>query len=175
VVSRVWFTPRWHHAKPGHGEKPAGLETLTITYYRDHIEHRIIAQIMKTLLAQHQVQLNIQEIDYDQWHAGEIVSDIWLNSANFTLPLDFSLFAHLCEVPLLQNCISRDWENDAARWRTGEMSLAAWCQQLLATKAIVPLIHHWLIIQGQRSMRRLRMNTLGWFDFKSAWFAPPDP
>ncbi len=121
------------------------------------------------------IQLNIQEIDYDQWHAGEIVSDIWLNSANFTLPLDFSLFAHLCEVPLLQNCISRDWENDAARWRTGEMSLAAWCQQLLATKAIVPLIHHWLIIQGQRSMRGLRMNTLGWFDFKSAWFAPPDP
>ncbi len=32
-----------------------------------------------------------------------------------------------------------------------------------------------LIIQGQRSMRGLRMNTLGWFDFKSAWFAPPDP
>ncbi|MGS0066618.1 hypothetical protein ACUOJY_31190, partial [Escherichia coli] len=27
----------------------------------------------------------------------------------------------------------------------------------------------------QRSMRGLRMNTLGWFDFKSAWFAPPDP
>ncbi|WP_435792069.1 hypothetical protein, partial [Escherichia coli] len=25
------------------------------------------------------------------------------------------------------------------------------------------------------SMRGLRMNTLGWFDFKSAWFAPPDP
>ncbi|MDI5568594.1 hypothetical protein MJI47_26890, partial [Salmonella enterica subsp. enterica serovar Kentucky] len=42
--------------------------------------------------------------------------------------------------------------------------------QLLTNKAIVPLIHHWLIIQGQRSMRGLRMNTLGWFDFKSAWF-----
>ncbi|QLZ61405.1 HTH-type transcriptional regulator SgrR [Citrobacter freundii] len=177
---RHWFPaygllPRWHHARPGLGEKPAGLETLTLTYYRDHIEHRVIARIMKTLLAEHQVQLNIQEIDYDQWHAGETVSDIWLNSANFTLPLDFSLFAHLCEVPLLQNCLSLDWESDAARWRTGEMSLAAWCQQLLASKAIVPLIHHWLIIQGQRSMRGLRMNTLGWFDFKSAWFAPPDP
>ncbi len=23
-------------------------------------------------------------------------------------------------------------------------------------------------------MRGIRMNTLGWFDFKSAWFAPPD-
>ena len=31
------------------------------------------------------------------------------------------------------------------------------------------------MIQGQRSMRGVRMNTLGWFDFKSAWFAPPDP
>ena len=130
---------------------------------------------MSQLLAEHQVKLEIQEIDYDQWHAGEIESDIWLNSANFTLPLDFSLFAHLCEVPLLQHCIPLDWEADAARWRTGEMNLAMWCQQLLASKAIVPLIHHWLIIQGQRSMRGLRMNTLGWFDFKSAWFAPPDP
>ena len=48
-------------------------------------------------------------------------------------------------------------------------------QQLLANQTIVPLIHHWLMIQGQRSMRGVRMNTLGWFDFKSAWFAPPDP
>ncbi|HAT0029945.1 TPA: transcriptional regulator SgrR, partial [Salmonella enterica subsp. enterica serovar Typhimurium] len=161
--------------RPGPGEKPAGLETLTLTFYREHIEHRVIARIMSALLAEHQVHLHIQEIDYDQWHAGEIESDIWLNSANFTLPLDFSLFAHLCEVPLLQNCIPRDWQGDAAQWRAGEMNLANWCQQLLANKAIVPLIHHWLIIQGQRSMRGLRMNTLGWFDFKSAWFAPPDP
>ncbi|WP_176719072.1 hypothetical protein, partial [Klebsiella pneumoniae] len=45
----------------------------------------------------------------------------------------------------------------------------------LTTTHIVPLIHHWLMIQGQRSMRGVRMNTLGWFDFKSAWFAPPEP
>lgn len=179
-LQQLWFPaygllPRWHHARPGPGEKPAGLETLTLTFYREHIEHRVIARIMSALLAEHQVHLHIQEIDYDQWHAGDIESDIWLNSANFTLPLDFSLFAHLCEVPLLQNCIPRDWQGDAAQWRAGEMNLANWCQQLLTNKAIVPLIHHWLIIQGQRSMRGLRMNTLGWFDFKSAWFAPPDP
>lgn len=23
-------------------------------------------------------------------------------------------------------------------------------------------------------MRGVRMNTLGWFDFKSAWFSPPE-
>ncbi|WP_313113659.1 HTH-type transcriptional regulator SgrR [Pseudescherichia sp.] len=177
---RYWFPaygllPRWHHTRPGGSEKPAGLESLTLTYYRDHIEHRVLAQTMNALLAAHQVTLHIQEVDYDEWHSGDAVSDIWLNSANFTLPLDFSLFTHLYEVPLLQKCIPRDWQADATQWRAGEMNLAAWCQQLLAGKAIVPLIHHWLMIQGQRSMRGLRMNTLGWFDFKSAWFAPPDP
>ncbi|SFR09507.1 SgrR family transcriptional regulator [Enterobacter sp. kpr-6] len=179
---RYWFPaygllPRWHHARPAGNdvEKPAGLESLTLTYYREHVEHKVIARSMIDLLAAHQVTLNIQEVDYDEWHSGEIVSDIWLNSANFTLPLDFSLFTHLYEVPLVQHCIPRDWQQDATQWRAGEMNLAAWCQQLLAGKAIVPLIHHWLTLNGQRSMRGLRMNTLGWFDFKSAWFAPPDP
>ena len=180
VYQSYWFPaygllPRWHHARPGRGDKPAGLESLTLTFYREHIEHRVIARMMSELLAAEQVTLNIQEVSYEEWHRGEAVSDIWLNSVNFTLPLDFSLFSHLYEVPLLQHCIPRDWQQDAAQWRAGEMNLAAWCQQLLSQQAIVPLIHHWLMIQGQRSMRGLRMNTLGWFDFKSAWFAPPEP
>lgn len=91
---------------------------------------------MSALLAEHQVHLHIQEIDYDQWHAGEIESDIWLNSANFTLPLDFSLFAHLCEVPLLQNCIPRDWQDDAAQWRAGEMNLANCASNCWPTKRL---------------------------------------
>ncbi|MDZ7322466.1 HTH-type transcriptional regulator SgrR [Kosakonia sacchari] len=177
---RYWFPaygllPRWHHARPGGGEKPAGLETLTITFYREHNEHEALSRTMSTLLAEHGVKLIVQEVDYEEWHRGEAESDIWLNSANFTLPLDFSVFANLYEVPLLQHCIPLDWQADAAKWRNGEMNLAVWSQQLLASKAIVPLIHHWLRIQGQRTMRGLRMNTLGWFDFKSAWFAPPDP
>ncbi|RCX03000.1 MULTISPECIES: HTH-type transcriptional regulator SgrR [Kosakonia] len=177
---RYWFPaygllPRWHHARPGSGEKPAGLETLTLTFYREHNEHEALSRTMSTLLAEHGVKLIVQEVDYEEWYRGEAGSDIWLNSANFTLPLDFSVFANLYEVPLLQHCIPLDWQADAAKWRNGEMNLAVWSQQLLASKAIVPLIHHWLRIQGQRTMRGLRMNTLGWFDFKSAWFAPPDP
>ena len=78
-------------------------------------------------------------------------------------------------MPLIRHCIPIDWEEDAQRWREGELSLPDWCQSLLANQSIVPLIHHWLMLQGQRSMRGVRMNTLGWFDFKSAWFAPPDP
>ncbi|MEB6109933.1 HTH-type transcriptional regulator SgrR [Klebsiella aerogenes] len=175
-----WFPaygllPRWHHARSHACEKPAGLESVTLTYYRDHVEHRVIGGIMRALLAEHQVRLNIQELEYDDWHRGETVSDIWLNSVNFTLPIDFSLFAYLYEVPLMHHCIPIDWEADANRWRAGEFNPATWSQQLLEKQYIVPLIHHWLMIQGQRSMRGVRMNTLGWFDFKSAWFAPPEP
>lgn len=175
-----WFPaygllPRWHHARSHACEKLAGLESVTLTYYRDHVEHRVIGGIMRALLAEHQVRLNIQELEYDDWHRGETVSDIWLNSVNFTLPIDFSLFAYLYEVPLMHHCIPIDWEADANRWRAGEFNPATWSQQLLEKQHIVPLIHHWLMIQGQRSMRGVRMNTLGWFDFKSAWFAPPEP
>ncbi|EKZ6393008.1 TPA: HTH-type transcriptional regulator SgrR [Klebsiella aerogenes] len=175
-----WFPaygllPRWHHARSHACDKPAGLESVTLTYYRDHVEHRVIGGIMRALLAEHQVRLDIQELEYDDWHRGETVSDIWLNSVNFTLPIDFSLFAYLYEVPLMHHCIPIDWEADANRWRAGEFNPATWSQQLLEKQHIVPLIHHWLMIQGQRSMRGVRMNTLGWFDFKSAWFAPPEP
>lgn len=55
---------------------------------------------MQQILASHQVTLEIKEISYDQWHEGEIESDIWLNSANFTLPLDFRC-SRTCAVPLL--------------------------------------------------------------------------
>ena len=175
-----WFPaygllPRWHHARSHACEKPPGLETVRLTYYQDHVEHRVMGGIMATLLAEHQVKLEIHELEYQEWHRGEVVSDVWLNSANFTLPIDFSLFAWLYEVPLIRNCIPIDWEQDAARWRAGELNPATWSQQLLANQTVVPLIHHWLMIQGQRSMRGVRMNTLGWFDFKSAWFAPPEP
>lgn len=178
---RYWFPaygllPRWHHTNPSSAhEKPAGLERLTLTFYREHIEHRVIAEIMASILEEHHVKLVIQEVDYNEWHQGEIVSDIWLNSANFTLPLEFSLFAHLFETPLMQHCVPIDWQADARCWQAGELNHALWCQQLLEQQAILPLIHHWLMIQGQRSMRGVRMNTLGWFDFKSAWFAPPEP
>ena len=129
---------------------------------------------MRDLLAAHQVKLEIRELEYDAPHRGEVVSDIWLNSVNFTLPIEFSLFAYLYEVPLIQRCIPSTGRQTPAAGEQ-ESLIRPPSQRLLAGQHIVPLIHHWLMIQGQRSMRGVRMNTLGWFDFKSAWFAPPEP
>ena len=177
---RYWFPawgllPRWHHRREMHADaKPAGLTELTLTSYRHHSEHQAIAGLLTPLLAAHGVRLIVQEIDYASWHHGEAESDIWLGSANFTLPLGFSVFALLYELPLLQHCIDIDWQGDAARWRQQQLTLADWCKKLVEDHYLHPLFHHWLLLEGQRSMRGVRMNTLGWFDFKSAWFAPPE-
>lgn len=136
---QLWFPaygllPRWHHTRTIKSEKPAGLESLTLTFYQDHSEHRVIAGIMQQILASHQVTLEIKEISYDQWHEGEIESDIWLNSANFTLPLDFSLFAHLCDgaaAPTLYSDRLASRRRPLAQWRNepGELVPATGRQQ----------------------------------------------
>ncbi|MDW8844723.1 HTH-type transcriptional regulator SgrR [Erwinia sp. MMLR14_017] len=177
---RYWFPawgllPRWHHRREVNTPaKPAGLTTLTLTWYNDHVEHQGIANALRPLLAEQGVELIARQVDYDRWHRGEAESDIWLGSANFTLPLEFSLFALLYEIPLVHHCVTLDWQQDARRWREHKLPLAEWSQQLINTWTLHPLFHHWLLLEGQRSMRGVRMNTLGWFDFKSAWFAPPE-
>ncbi|MCE0490534.1 HTH-type transcriptional regulator SgrR [Pantoea sp. Mb-10] len=177
---RDWFPangllPRWHHRRDvSPVSKPTGLTQLTISGYHHHVEHDGIMQALRPLLAQHGIALIARELSYEAWSAGEGESDIWLGSVNFTLPLEYALFAQLYELPLMQRCIPIDWANDAARWREKALPLAEWSQQLLTHHYLHPLFHHWLLLQGQRSMRGVRLNTLGWFDFKSAWFAPPD-
>lgn len=177
---RYWFPaygllPRWHHRRDLDApEKPTGLTSLTLTWYGDHLEHQAIANLLHPLLAAQGVTLVTKQVDYASWHQGEAESDIWLGSANFTLPLEFSLFALLYEIPLLQHCVPIDWQQDAQRWREQQLPLADWSRQLTADCYFHPLFHHWLLLEGERSMRGVRMNTLGWFDFKSAWFAPPE-
>ncbi|PRD13372.1 HTH-type transcriptional regulator SgrR [Pantoea coffeiphila] len=180
AYQRYWFPawgllPRWHHRHDMEmTDKPEGLDSLTITWYSDQIEHQGIANALGPILAAHGVELITQELDYESWHQGNADSDIWLGSANFTLPLDFSLFSLLFEVPLMHHCIPIDWQQDAQQWREQKLPLAEWSKQLIDNHYLHPLFHHWLQLHGQRSMRGVRMNTLGWFDFKSAWFAPPD-
>jgi SgrR family transcriptional regulator len=180
VYQRYWspaygLLPRWHHkALLPRPPKPDGLTQVTLTFYNEHSEHHAICNALRPLLAAEGIELVIQIVDYAVWYRGGVKTDLWLGSANFTLPLDFSLFASFYELPLLAYCFPQTMNEDAALWHAGKLSIADWSQKQIASHHIHPLFHHWLVLQGQRSMRGVRMNTLGWFDFKSAWFAPPD-
>ncbi|PWC16844.1 HTH-type transcriptional regulator SgrR [Brenneria corticis] len=167
--------PRWHYRQRDDAqEKPAELKQLTLTFYHDHPEYQMIGEIIKKVLKAHGVNLTIQTVTYEDWHQGEARSDIWLCSVNCYLPLEFSLFAMLYEQPLMQHCLEEDLHQDAGLWRSKALPMAEWSEKLVRSGQLHPLFHNWLQLQGQRSMRGIRMNTLGWFDFKSAWFAPPE-
>ncbi|MBB6115600.1 SgrR family transcriptional regulator [Rahnella inusitata] len=180
IFQRYWspaygLLPRWHHKAPQpRPPKPQNLTQVTLTFYGEHSEHHAICNALRPLLTAEGIELIIQVVDYAVWYRGDANSDVWLGSANFTLPLEFSLFAHFYELPLAKHCFSEDMSQDAAQWHAGNLSIANWSQKQTVSHQIHPLFHHWLVLQGQRSMRGVRMNTLGWFDFKSAWFAPPD-
>ncbi|MEI9750728.1 HTH-type transcriptional regulator SgrR [Moellerella wisconsensis] len=163
----------WHHSKTlSHLPKPPELTELTVTFYHHHHEFNTISQIMQHVLAMQGVKLNINIIDYDDWFNGNAESDIWLATANFIRPLEFSLFSTLYEMPLLHKCLNTSFSAELSQWRQRELNIERWCASMVESQMFHPLLHHRLEIQGQRTLRGVRMNTFGWFDFKSAWFKP---
>ena len=163
----------WHHSKliPPH-TKPASLTKLTITLYKEHHEYSTIAELIKKILSDYDIELSIQVLDYEQWYYGDAKSDIWLATVNFYKPLEFSIFAALYELPLFHQCMGERYEDALTLWRQKVLPLEEWCRQLTQNNWLFPLFHHLLELQGQRTIRGVKMNTFGWFDFKSAWFIP---
>lgn len=80
--------------------------------------------------------------DYPTWHQGKAQSDLWLGSANLTLPLAFSLFATLYEIPLMQHCMSENLAEQAALWRANSLPLAAFCQRFVSSHLLLHLLFH---------------------------------
>ena len=163
----------WHHSKMKNAlPKPNDLTELTVTFYSQHHEFYAISLIMKRILHTQGVELKINIIDFNDWFNGNAQSDIWLATANFFKPLEFSIFATLYEIPLLRQCLGTTLENELQRWRDKTFDIESWCESLIDAHLFHPIFHHWLELQGQKTMRGVRMNTFGWFDFKSAWFKP---
>lgn len=161
----------WHHSKLiQQHPKPNSLTKLTITLYKEHHEYLTIANLIKKILLQYDIELTLQIIDYEQWYNGNAESDIWLATVNFYKPLEFSIFASLYELPLFHHCLGKSFSKDLELWHQKKLPLEQWCQQLTQDIWLYPLFHHLLELQGEKTMRGIKMNTFGWFDFKSAWF-----
>jgi SgrR family transcriptional regulator len=152
--------------------KPEDLQTLTLTYYTHHPEHLILTACIEKILQPLGISLKVQEISYQQWYDADAESDLWLGSATFAKPVDFSLIAHFFDMPIFQHCMQDNGENYLTEWRKGSLSVQEWGKYLIENNIIHPLFHNRLILEGRRSMRGVKMNALGWFDFKSAWYTP---
>ncbi len=77
-------------------------------------------------------------------------SDIWLATANFFKPLEFSIFATLYEMPLLRECLNNTLRDELNLWRNNQLDVEAWCESLIDSQIFHPIFHHWLELQGQK-------------------------
>ena len=190
MIRRYWapaasLLPHWlHQQAPGESLAPPELlassePRLRLAFYEQQPEYRLLAKEMCGLLAEQGITLELIELDYAAWQQGEIAADLWLGSVNFPAPAEWSLGCWLFGNPLLRRAIhGRDAAGVALwhqHWRAQQLSSEQLVDQVIRDGWLQPLFHHWLRLQGPAQARGIRLNNLGWFDFKSAWLAPEVP
>ena len=136
----------------------------------------MLADEMRLLLAEQGVTVELLELDYASWQRGEVMADLWLGSVNFAAPGEWSLGCWLLGSPLLRRSICGGDEQQLTlwhqQWQGEQLSSEQLTGQVISLGWLQPLFHHWLRLQGPAQARGIRLNNLGWFDFKSAWLTP---
>ncbi|MEX0633742.1 hypothetical protein M8494_23980 [Serratia ureilytica] len=97
-----------------------------MTHFNEHSSFAI-RQAIEPLLAQHGIRLIVQSVDYATGTRATRAA-ICGSAARQLLPLEFSLFATLYELPLVQLRERRSGA-DAALWRANCLPLAEYCQR----------------------------------------------
>lgn len=180
AVRQFWtpaasLMPQWFHSRLGGAVSPLATPlTLRLAYYGQQPDYEQLARAMADWLVAYGVTLECHCIDYSQWERGEGGFDLWLGSINFAGEADFSVAAWLLGTPLLRASLGRglplaDW---LSAWRSGAMDARAIAAEVVQHHWLLPLFHSWFRLQGTRRMHGVRLNSLGWFDFKSAWLVP---
>ncbi|WP_379059098.1 HTH-type transcriptional regulator SgrR [Pectobacterium brasiliense] len=154
-------------------DKPSEITSVHIAIFRNHSEHHELTDIIRKTLSLHNIELVIHEISYDDWATGNFDADIWLGSANFPQPVDFSVFSFFIGYPLFSKASGEDWTIEKDNWRRGKLCVRNWIELLINRNTLLPLFHNRLILQENTTLRGVHMNALGWFDFKSVWNEPP--
>lgn len=171
--------PQWFHGQLSGAVGAAPIlapQTLSLAYYGQQPDYARVAEAMRLWLGEHGVTLECHCIDYAAWEQGVGGYDLWLGSINFAGEADFAVAAWLLGTPLLRACLGdaaalwlADWHS---AWRRGEMDARQLTAEVVQQHWLLPLFHSWFRLQGTRRMRGVRLNNLGWFDFKSAWLVP---
>lgn len=185
-VAAASILPGWLHSIEA-GESVSPWENASanlpprvrLAYHHQHWEFPMVIAEFTQRLAASGVALEVAELSYEAWAAGEGEFDLWLGTVNFTTPEAWNVGAWLTGMPLLTRSVAGGdqalFEHWQQQWRSGSLS----SQQLAATVIqrgwLQPLFHHWMRLQGPEQARGVHFNNLGWFDFTSSWIEPENP
>ncbi len=149
---------------------------LRLAYHEQHPEFPMLAQAMKTILANENIELVIVELDYQHWASGDAEVDIWLGTVNFPVPETWHVGAWLLGMKLLRQSITggniEQLEQWHKKWRAGELGSEVLAWQVIQSGWLQPLFHHWMRLKGPEQAQGIHLNNLGWFDFQSTWLDP---
>ncbi len=147
---------------------------LTLCHHAEQPEYQLIAQAMQSLLAEQGITLDIRVVSHAEWYNGRVKADLWLGSVNLERPPEPSLMTWLLAVPLLRRVLETGAQGLPQwlyQWRRGESPVEACLAELIAGGWLQPLFHSWLRLNHPLGTHGLRLNSQGWFDFKSVWLS----
>jgi SgrR family transcriptional regulator len=165
--------PGWHHVgtdldKPV--AAPSGLRRLRIAYPELQPDYETIATALRSCLAAHDIALETQALPYADWASGNGEFELWLGSTVFAARVDFAVPAWLFGSQLAQRCLpSLPLPQWLSQWRRGELDTKAMIATTITQHWLLPLAHTWFHLKGAQRHPGVRLNKLGWVDFKSAW------
>ncbi|MFM2484838.1 HTH-type transcriptional regulator SgrR [Celerinatantimonas yamalensis] len=183
-VPTTSLLPSWHHrlmtspsCSPFTDMDTSSWGSITLGFYADHPEFKMLAHIMRQCLATQQIHLKIIELPYSQWVNAQAQVDIWLGTVNFPAPEAWHVGTWLLATPLLRQMISggdmQQLEIWQQHWQNGQYSSEQLLAKIVQSGWLQPLFHHWMKLSGPKQAHGFHLNNLGWFDFQSTWFEPP--
>lgn len=171
--------PAWFHRPPDADAEDTAARLpsrLRLAFPAQQPEYRAMAQAMADALGRHGVTVECRCLDFGLWEQGEGDADLWLGSVNFSAHPAYSVAAWLLGTPLLRHCLEADgvlplsdWHS---AWRAGALDAQQLTAHIVRPRWLMPLFHSWFRLRASPQMQDLRLNSLGWFDFKTAWLAP---
>lgn len=167
------FLPKYWHTVVCNEITPPSEQYFKLGYPKNNHEHYQFAITIKDILAVKGVVIELVALDYDEWESGTIDIDIWLGSVMFSEPKAWNCIKWLLNTPVIRASImGNDIEKLKAledSWHSSSDQSADFIAQVLKEMWIRPLFHHWLRLRCSPSAQGVKLNNLGWFDFKSIW------
>lgn len=153
---------------------------IRIAYHDHHPEFPTLLRAISAVLAREGIACEAVGLSYAQWALGDAEQiDVWLGTVNFPSPEHWHVGAWLLGSALMRQSVSGTETNQLNRWhhqwRNGEIDSEQLSWQVVNSGWLQPLFHHWMSLKGPGHAQGIRLNNLGWFDFRSTWLEPDSP